>query len=85
MSLATKIQSQRAVENTCFSSSDTTLEWVKLQADLQYTLEVSKLALVKLAFSHILQLFGMIAWGVGAMPFNVQAKLKRDENLALVI
>jgi len=27
----------------------------------------------------------MIAWGVGAMPFNVQAKLKRDENLALVI
>jgi hypothetical protein len=27
----------------------------------------------------------MFAWGVGAIPLNVQAKLKCDENLALVI
>jgi len=27
----------------------------------------------------------MIAWGVGAMHFNVQIKLERDEDLALVI
>jgi hypothetical protein len=27
----------------------------------------------------------MIAWGVGAIPFNMQAKLKHNENLALVI
>jgi hypothetical protein len=27
----------------------------------------------------------MIAWGVGAMFFNVQAKPEHDEDLALVI
>jgi hypothetical protein len=27
----------------------------------------------------------MIAWGVGVIPFNVHAKLKRNEDLALVI
>jgi hypothetical protein len=27
----------------------------------------------------------MIAWGVGAIPLNVQAKLECDEDLALVI
>jgi hypothetical protein len=27
----------------------------------------------------------MIAWGVGVVPLNVQAKLERDENLTLVI
>jgi hypothetical protein len=27
----------------------------------------------------------MIAWGVEAMVFNMQAKLKHDEDLALVI
>jgi hypothetical protein len=27
----------------------------------------------------------MIAWGVGAMLFNMQAKLEHDEDLALVI
>jgi len=27
----------------------------------------------------------MTAWGVGAMFFNVQAKLECDEDLALVI
>jgi len=40
---------------------------------------------VKLAFSHILRLLGMVAWGVGAMPFNMQTKLEHDEDLALVI
>jgi hypothetical protein len=39
-----------------------TLEWDRLQVDLQYTHEVPRLALVKLASSHILQLLGM--WGV---------------------
>jgi hypothetical protein len=56
-----------------------------LQDDLQYTLEVHKSTLVKLSFSHILQLFVMIAWGVGAMPLNVQAKLEHDEDPAFVI
>ncbi len=27
----------------------------------------------------------MVAWGVGAMPFNMQTKLEHDEDLALVI
>jgi hypothetical protein len=27
----------------------------------------------------------MIAWSVGAMPLNMQAKLEHDEDLALVI
>jgi hypothetical protein len=27
----------------------------------------------------------MTTWGVGAMPFNMQTKLERDEHLALVI
>jgi hypothetical protein len=27
----------------------------------------------------------MTAWGVGAIPLNVQAKLERDEDLTLVI
>jgi hypothetical protein len=27
----------------------------------------------------------MTTWGVGAMPFNVQAMLERDEDLAFVI
>jgi len=52
---------------------------------LQYTLELFKLALVKLISNHILRLLGMIAWGVGAMPLNVQAMLEHDENLAFVI
>jgi hypothetical protein len=47
---------------------------------LQYTHKVLKPALVKLTFSHILQLLGMIAWGVGVIPFNVQAKLEHDEK-----
>jgi len=62
-----------------------TLEWDKLQGDLQYTFEVLKPTFVKLTFSHILQLFGMIAWGVGPMPFNIHAKFERDEDLTLVI
>jgi len=52
---------------------------------LQYTHEVFKPALVKPTFNHILQLLGMIAWGVKAIPFHVQAKLKGDEDLVLVI
>jgi len=62
-----------------------TLEWDKLQGDLQHTFEVPKLTFVKLTSSHILQLFGMTTWGVGAMPFNIHAKLEHDEDLALVI
>jgi len=27
----------------------------------------------------------MTAWGVGAIPLNVQAKLEHDEDLAFVI
>jgi hypothetical protein len=61
------------------------LEWDKLYGDLQYTPKVPKLALVKLAFSHILWLLDMTTWGVGAMFLNVQAKLEHDGDLALVI
>jgi hypothetical protein len=43
----------------------TFLEWDRLEVDLQYTLEMLKLALVKLAFNHILQLIGMTTWGAG--------------------
>ncbi len=63
----------------------TTLEWNKFQGDLQYTLEVLKPTLVKLTSSLILQLLNMTTWGVGAMLLNVEAKLERNENLALVI
>jgi hypothetical protein len=48
-----------------------TLEWDKLQVDLQYTPKVPKPSLVKLTFSHILRLFGMIIWGVGTILLNV--------------
>jgi hypothetical protein len=61
------------------------LKWNRLHVALSYTLEVPTPTLIKLTSSHILQLLGMITWGVGAIPLNVQAKLKRDENLALVI
>jgi hypothetical protein len=47
------------------------LEWDRLHVDLQYTLEVPKLALVILIFSHIFQLLGMNTWGVGVIPLNV--------------
>ncbi len=52
---------------------------------MQYTFEVPIPTLVKLASNHILQLLGMIAWGVGVMFLNVQAKLECDEDLALMI
>jgi len=52
---------------------------------LQYTPKVPKPTIVKLTSSHILWLLGMITWGVGAIPPNVQAKLERDEDFALVI
>jgi hypothetical protein len=61
------------------------LEWDKLQVHLQYTHELLKSALMKLTFNHIVQLLSMITWGVGAMPFNVKAKLEHNEDLALVI
>jgi hypothetical protein len=52
---------------------------------LRNTPKVPKLALVKLASSHILELLGMTAWGVGSIIFNVQAKVKCDEDLVIVI
>jgi len=61
------------------------LEWDRLQSDLQYTPKVPKPTLVKLTSSHILWLFNMTTWGVGAIPLNVQAKLECDEDLAFVI
>jgi hypothetical protein len=73
---------QKAIART---RKHTTLKFDKLQGDLQYTFEVPKSTFVKLASSHILQLLHMIAWGVGAMFFNIQAKLEHDEHLALVI
>jgi hypothetical protein len=63
----------------------TFLEWDRLQVYLQYTLEMFKPALVGLTSNHIFQLLGMTTWGVGAIPLNVQAKLKCNEDLALVI
>ncbi len=44
-----------------------------------------KLTLMRLIFSHIFRLLGMIAWGVGANPFNVKTKWERNEDLAFVI
>jgi len=63
----------------------TFLKWDRRQVDLQYTPKLPKPTFMKLASSHILQLIGMTTWGVGALPFNMQAKLEHDENLALVI
>ncbi len=51
------------------------LEWDILQVDLQYTPEVFKLAFVRITFNHFLWLLNMTTWGVGAILFNVQAKL----------
>jgi hypothetical protein len=42
-----------------------TLEWDRLQVNLQYTLEVPRLTFVKLTFTHILR---MITWGVWGHP-----------------
>ncbi len=60
------------------------LKWDMLQVDLEYTLEVLKPTLVRLAFSYILWFLGMITWGVGSIPLNVQAKLEHNENLVVV-
>jgi uncharacterized membrane protein YuzA (DUF378 family) len=46
---------------------------------------VLKPIFVKLVLSHILQLLGMISWGVGFIHFNVQAKVEHDEDLAVMI
>jgi hypothetical protein len=43
------------------------------------------LTFVKVAFGHIHQLFGIIAWGVGSISVNMHAKLRCDEELAFVI
>jgi hypothetical protein len=61
------------------------LEWDRLHVDLQYTPEVLKPTLVKLASSHIPQFLSMITLGVGAMPLMCRPKLKHNEDLALVI
>ncbi len=61
------------------------MEWDKFQVDLQYTIEVPKLTFVKLTSRHILQLLSLTAWGVGSIPLNMQAKLKHDEDFALMI
>jgi hypothetical protein len=59
------------------------LEWDGLQVDLQYTHEVPKHTFVRLTSSHIF--LGMITWGVGSILLNMQAKLERDRDLAVVI
>jgi hypothetical protein len=61
------------------------LEQDKLQTILRDTSKVFKPSLIKLAFSHILELLGMTAWGVGSILFNVQTKVECDENLVVVI
>jgi hypothetical protein len=53
------------------ANKHTFLEGDRLQVDLQYTLELLRPALVRLASSHILWLLGITAWGVGVMPFNM--------------
>jgi hypothetical protein len=59
------------------------LDWDRLQIDLQYTPKVPKPTIVRLAFNHILWLFDLIAWGVGAILLNVQAKLEHVRTLHL--
>jgi hypothetical protein len=49
------------------------------------THEVPKLALVMLASNTILELLGMIAWGVRSLPLDVQTEMERNEDLAIVI
>jgi hypothetical protein len=45
----------------------------------------SKPTLVKVVFSKLFSLLGILAWGVGSIPPNVITKLKRDENLVGLI
>jgi hypothetical protein len=61
------------------------MEWDKLQVHLQYTPKLPKPTFVRLTSSNILRLLSVTAWGVGAMLFNVNAKLEHNEDLALVI
>jgi hypothetical protein len=61
------------------------LEWDRLQIDFQYTPKVPKFAFIKLTSNHIHQIFGMITWGCGGIPLNVQTKLECNEDLAFVI
>jgi uncharacterized membrane protein len=57
----------------------------RFQVILQDILKVLKPTLVKLVFSHILQLLNMTTWDVGSIPLNVQAKVECDEDLIVVI
>jgi hypothetical protein len=47
------------------------LKWDRLEVDLQYTFEVTKLGFVKLASNYILWFLGITSWDVGAIPLNV--------------
>ncbi len=44
-----------------------------------------KLVLVKLKFSHLTNIQGILRWGVGSIPPRVLAKVEKDEDLALLI
>jgi hypothetical protein len=61
----------------------TNLEWDRFQVAMKDTPKVFKPALVKLASIAIFELLGMTTWGVGSI--NVQAKVKCDEDLVVVI
>jgi hypothetical protein len=63
----------------------TNLGWDKFQVVMRDTPKVPKPTFVKLASIHILQLFGMIACGVGFILFNMQAKVECNEDLVVVI
>ncbi len=49
----------------------TLLKWDRLQVYLQYTPNMPKPTLVRLAFSYVLWFLGMTSWDVGAIPLNV--------------
>lgn len=44
-----------------------------------------KLVLVRLAFSHLTNILGIVRWGVGSISLHVLAKVEKDENLASLI
>jgi hypothetical protein len=63
----------------------TNLERDRLQVALQDTLKVPKPTLIKLAFNHIFQFFGMTTWGVGSISFNMQTKVECNKDFIVVI
>ncbi len=61
------------------------MEWDRLQVAMRNTPKVPKPTLVKLASNTIFEFLGMTKWGVGSIPFKVQAKVECNKDSAIAI